>query len=306
MIDKVRDTVDEVSNRLKSPFFYSYLISWLLVNWKVSLYLLWPKKIFEPINGDGFEFIRSEITILSFLYPIGGAILYTLLAPLVRNAVNAFNVYMNKKGSEWVFKISKDASVSFDKYLKLRAALKNRTKALSDALNQEEDLFNQLEDVKTRLVQVESKNSELENRKTELEQNQREMTDATFIDGLWKLTYTDEFNKVLKGMEILEIRDGKYFVYDKGTENDLEKYQKDFKSYPKMEVFLIEEFYFIKKDAKLVFVKNRLSMNEQFKYENKISYLKYNLNLLHIEGRNIMRGYENSTTKVIYERVIDN
>lgn len=37
MIDKVRDTLDEVSNRLKSPFFYSYMISWLLVNWEVSL-----------------------------------------------------------------------------------------------------------------------------------------------------------------------------------------------------------------------------------------------------------------------------
>jgi len=121
MIGDIKDLFKPISQRLSTPLFSSFIISWLIVNWRVIIGLIFFNK--EDLQKEGYtsfiKFIEFYISQPgSLLWPIFGSIFYTFFFPFVRIGISAMYQYVKKISSIWNFRISKDGSVSVEQYLK--------------------------------------------------------------------------------------------------------------------------------------------------------------------------------------------
>ena len=87
-MDKASDIHQELKDRLASPLFFSFLISWCIINWKIIIGLIFYKN--SELKMDGYisyiDFITQNLKASHTLfYPLFAAILYTFIYPIVRN-----------------------------------------------------------------------------------------------------------------------------------------------------------------------------------------------------------------------------
>jgi hypothetical protein len=60
MMENINEFIKNFRKRLSSPFFFSFIVSWVLANWKVTIALLWYNSDLYPKEGDLIKFIESK------------------------------------------------------------------------------------------------------------------------------------------------------------------------------------------------------------------------------------------------------
>jgi hypothetical protein len=117
--ERVEDVIKNAKDRLTNPFFFSFIISWVIWNWEVTIALIWYD--IQQIKAAGysniFDFIRCQT--YSFWLPVICAIGYTVLAPFFRNGLSVLHAWVNSKGNDYVFKFTKQSTVPVEMYMKL-------------------------------------------------------------------------------------------------------------------------------------------------------------------------------------------
>jgi uncharacterized membrane protein len=82
-MERIQQAFDNLKERLNNPLVFSFIISWIFLNWKVTVALLWH----DSSNDDNshiklINFIVENTSIYnSIVLPLGYAILYTFLSP---------------------------------------------------------------------------------------------------------------------------------------------------------------------------------------------------------------------------------
>lgn len=103
MEEKIKDVYENIKDRLSNPLIFSFLCSWLVLNWKIPVALIWYDK--SQFSGCGcqtiFDFIewhwKKEGT---FWWPVLIAFTYTLLIPFVKNGIRIIFVRAQKWGDK--------------------------------------------------------------------------------------------------------------------------------------------------------------------------------------------------------------
>lgn len=185
-MEKINELVNSIKERLSNPFIFSFLISWLIYNWKIPVGLFWynqPELKTQGYNGT-FDLISQEaLTRSSFVYPLCFAIAYILFNPLIRNLIAAFNAWMTRWGSDLFYFVSKDSKISTSKFLALRDRYNNLNKDLENAIR-DESLY--LE----RTGNLEKRNAELIKQNDILKVNAANFSDVfnvEFLNGKWEI-----------------------------------------------------------------------------------------------------------------------
>lgn len=163
-MDKVSDIYIELKDRLSSPIFFSFIISWCVINWRVIIGLLFYKS--SDLKIDGYS---SYIDLISTNYhwsntiiiPLTSALLYTFFYPIVRNCIYAFNTWTKKWGNNWNLKLSRTSNISIGKYIALRDTYKERTELLNKVLTEEGEYLNQIETLRNDVLKVQEENISL-------------------------------------------------------------------------------------------------------------------------------------------------
>lgn len=168
MINKISDVFKDVKDRLSSPLFFSFLLSWIITNWRITVALLWydPAQIENEKYRSVFDFIQKNTysyTSFWFWWPLVFAILFTGINPVVRNFVSWFNTFMNKKGEAWRQNTTMDSNVPMTKFLAQKAEYDKRTKILEKIIKDESKTIEDFQKEHTGKLAAEQKNIELSN-----------------------------------------------------------------------------------------------------------------------------------------------
>lgn len=284
MIDRVTDVFNNIKERFSSPLFFSFACAWLIINWEVTLSLFVDKTQIEKEGANTiFQFITKQKNTENFiLKPLGVAIAYTILAPLVKNLIKIFNSRINRWGENWSLAILKRSNVSLSKYIKLREDYENRSKTLEEIISKENIVIEESRRTETQNMELQS---QILNIKAEIiEKNKfiNELTDFRKLDGKWENTYTLKDGRSDK--EDIYISDGRYYVYESdGQQNH---------------VFNITHFWYDNRNGNISFIKELTPHGKTLRPQHE----HFNINHLKFHNKDFMAGMENYTTKIAYRR----
>jgi len=122
-MDKVSEFFKELKNRFSNPLFFSFVIGWLVVNWKIVVGLLFYSN--AQLQKDGYSsyfdlIFKTSNFEKTFFFPLLIAIGYTFFFPIIRNLIAMFNAWNHKVGNKKVLEISNEGKISVSKHKKLR------------------------------------------------------------------------------------------------------------------------------------------------------------------------------------------
>lgn len=282
-MEKVSSFFDHLKERFSNPLFFSFLISWLVVNWRISIALIWfdPKQIEATSNKSIFEFIEKNIgSDKVFWIPLLCALGYTLGMPVMRNLIRIFYSWVDKWGDKLNLRILSNGYISINKYLKLRSDHEERTKLLQDVISKEGQYLEQYNGLKTELLQSQNSNNETIQKLQSLEKTINDYNDTKILAGRWQCSF--EFPNGTKGTEEVFIE---YSDYNIVTEFG-EKNRK----------FLIRDFHYDNRSGAVFFIK------EVIEKEKHSLDTRSNINRLKFETKDTLVGTENYVIKIEYRR----
>jgi|GEM_PF-2521743 len=122
-METVNEFLKDLRSRLTSPFFGSFLISWVIINWRIPVALLFYKQ--DDLHLDGYN---SYIDVISsnydnwnfFGWPIASAFGYTFIYPFFRDFIRKIHARIAKVTDAKLLKISKDGYISVSKHMELQ------------------------------------------------------------------------------------------------------------------------------------------------------------------------------------------
>jgi len=191
-MEKLSDILASVKERATNPFVFSFVISWLICNWRVTYALLWYDV--NEVHREGFSTVFDFIEAQTFEYgrPIWIAVGYTFGLPIIKNISSVFASAINAGGSWLSFKISKDSPVSVDRYMNLRINLRRKEEQVADLINTEEKrnaLYNesqkQVIDIQAKLVDEQTQHLALKNVMVERHAENLRIFDFNLVQGRW-------------------------------------------------------------------------------------------------------------------------
>lgn len=147
-MDKISEIFNNIKDRLSNPFIFSFLISWLVYNWRIPVALFWFDEKQISANGCSsiFEFIADDWKRNGYFWtPLFIGLGYTFLFPIFKNLISAFQTWTLKWGEEWNLSISKGSKISLEKYLTLRESYIKEQKKLEELISSESIFINELE-----------------------------------------------------------------------------------------------------------------------------------------------------------------
>jgi len=337
-MDKISDIFKNIKDRLSSPLFFSFILSWIICNWKVTIALLWydPKQIDPNKFKSIFDFIYLNTDPWhTFYLPLILALAYTILSPIVSNAIRLFNSLIDKIGENKNLEITKGSNIPIAKFLSLKENYDARTEVLEKIIKDEnktkEDyerehterlkLDQQLLKVTEDLTRAEQKNatvtsefSAVNNAKmqfakenSEFEKTNKELTlfrlsvfNINMLDGRWEFS----INNALEGIsekQILQISGGAVYLI-KGTSRE--------------HISDIRHFFYDAQNRKVFFIKYTLPhvVSSQIRQTDKgdafrsvevdSSKIHLFINELILRSDDLLDGTENQTSLVTYKKII--
>lgn len=223
-METLKELISSLSERLKNPLINSFIISWLIYNWRVPIALLFYDN--EDIRCDGFysfnSFIGYEISkVGTFCVPFLCSVSYILVFPFLRNWMSELNAWFISWGSERTLKRSKEGFISTDKYMTLRETLKIKEDNLAKIIKEESKYLEEIQELKISNERLATDNlaiNSIENERRNVQQELDKVNDAfqkvkdELFDKQTKLNlFNERFNysdiKFLKGNWKLSIKD---------------------------------------------------------------------------------------------------
>jgi len=190
-MDKFGDFFKELRSRFSSPFFSSFVIAWLIINWRVPVALIFYKlaEFQSTEHKSYFGIIQDTVTGWTGLWsPLFAAIGYTFVAPLIKNAIRALNAFLDAKGMDWSLRAAKRGNnISLERYMQLRDSYKAKEEALVNLYGEESkylelnnELHGKVDDFRVKYENISASYERL-----------RSQSDLKTYDGIWKLNYLD-------------------------------------------------------------------------------------------------------------------
>ncbi len=221
-MDQIKSLSVLIRERLTSPFIFSFLISWLLINWEIPIAILFMNKT-ELVEGNYISFISNHILDRSkainqpLVYALGYTILYPFLKVLI-NAISDISSVLYNKIS--LFITGKD-SIPGKNYLEIIKKHENSERAFIEFENNErKDLNDRILDYETEkqalLVEISNANSQL----IELNRKSNDFNisiDMSLLQGSWMNEHIYPDGKV--GKEEVYIDGNLYYQVNNNQRN---------------------------------------------------------------------------------------
>lgn len=264
-MESLKEFLDQLKERLTSPFFFSFLIAWLVLNWQITIALFWWNDD-QWGNLNIFQFIEANATLFrSLIYPLIFALGYTFGYPFFAMISNAVATFANTKAQNWQLSISKSSKVSIDKLLEERKQLQEKRTELESVVAEEKKYKSERDkavvDKESLEISLSAKTKEFENQKLitlqhvekikEVESQIEQINNLIILLGLYTL-------KNSKAEVIIEIDSTAIVLLGRTNPEKYVRYN------DKLEIFTIRSFYFhpTRKTAVLVVMANPKALSK--------------------------------------------
>lgn len=247
-METLKNLFTPVYDRVKSPFYSTFVVSWLLVNWKVIYALLSNDIHFKGYNL--FHYLQLRLNICEnplpiIIYPAALSTIYIFGLPFIDLLIFSFSESKKQEKLEKKYKITKQYTVSGEKFIDLLLNYKKQKEELSK-------LDDDIKFKESEWMAKEKTHTELLNKVANLEINLQRTTPASlniFFPGNWVCRYrSDLISEPLR--EEFEIDGGYYKVIDNNHTTKIE--------------FEIRNIIFDSNNKKLTFYKIRYKSGKEF------------------------------------------
>ena len=220
--DAFSSTKELITDRFSSPFIFSFVISWILINFKTILILLTDVtkefNIYEKLVLTD-QIIRLSILDLhlngyflylnGFIYPLGIAILYTFVYPYVDLFITTYTLKQKVKirnvrvdAEKNIYHTQKDVEKKLEKYIRIEKDLNDqiiRGEQIEFRLRKYIDVLESQVKINS---EVQQKKDELESQLKEIQENyEKSKKEAVIINNL-----KDSLNKGFGQVEIDKLK----------------------------------------------------------------------------------------------------
>jgi hypothetical protein len=246
-METLKNLFTPVNDRVKSPFYSTFIVSWILVNWKIFFVLFSDDKIFEGYNKLNYLKLQISINHIDtlLLIPILFTTLYIYFLPQIDIIIFRYVTTNQAKKLEDKYRITKQYTVSGEKFIDL----------LLNYRKQKEELSKLDDDIKfkeSEWMAKEKTHTELLNKIANLEINLQRSTPASlniFFQGNWVCRYRSDLSSQ-HAREEFEI-DGRFYkVINNNYTNKIE--------------FEIRNIIFDSQSKKLTFYKIQYKSDKEF------------------------------------------
>lgn len=290
-----KETIDDLLTSLKerftNPLAFSFLCSWLLVNWRVVLALFWNDAVEVEVKESGglIAFVAGQFSwCKSFWMPLFIGVLLVLLLPLGRAALQMFYAYVNREATDRVLGIRGEGMISVRSYLRLREDYRSRTERLMEIVQQDTESAGERARLETQIVESERSRIAIAKDLQQVDSLYKKATDIGVLDGRWRNDYVDNAGRT--GSEIVSIDGGKYSINEEvGGGAQILRH-----------VFTIVGFNYNQATKRVTFTKElvpeekvRRAPHEHFAFND----LSFN------DDESAMSGTENRIVKITYTRI---
>lgn len=180
-MDKIADFFKEIKSRLSSPLIFSFILSWMIINWRVTISLIFYK--ISELSKDSYNsyldlIAKNSSTWAYLIFPLIIAVLYTFGFPFIRSGIQLFQTWLNIDTDKKIQKMSNSVTIPMERYLKDRRKYIELSEQLKDIMDKESEYVTQ--------------NLELQTEKNNLQKSLAEYSDLSsihFLDGYWDIQH---------------------------------------------------------------------------------------------------------------------
>lgn len=290
--ETIDDLLSSLKDRFTNPVAFSFLCSWVVINWRVILALLWTDDLKADIHAAGglVEYVSSQFTWWrSFCLPLLLGTCLVLLLPIVKALLQMFYAYVNREGMNRVLAIKQDGNISVRSYLRLRKDFSDRTSELMRIVKEDTEASGDRNRLQTSIIELQRHSQSLTNEVQALQELLNRSIDVGRLNGTWRLEFMDNANRT--GSELVTISDGTYVVHMSrlGTVN-------------RKHAFNLVGYKHDPNTRHVTFVKE--VVEEEKPNRPPLEHFLFNDLNFDMDG-NTMHGTENRLTKVKYTRIKD-
>ncbi|MNE06826.1 hypothetical protein D3C80_994260 [compost metagenome] len=199
-MEKIQDFLKSLTERFSNPFIFSFICSWLIVNWRITIgVLFYNAQTLSKVGYDSYlTMIRCEATEWNYLwFPVILAAAYTSIFPFVKIGTASLQTLADKFTNQASLYISEGSTVPIDEYTKLTKEVEadkvELGKLLSkNRINEQEGikLANEIDLLKienqNHLIEIEKQKAYNQNLTSELDKINK-WNSLDFISGLYRV-----------------------------------------------------------------------------------------------------------------------
>ncbi|MCX3264801.1 hypothetical protein [Pedobacter agri] len=197
-MDDFKDFFKDLRDRVSNPFFTSFIISWLLTNWPITIAIIFYDD--ADVKSDGFrslyqliKFYATPMTV--FVEPFFWAIVVTYSFPYVKSIIKLHSAEISAKNETDILAKTKAGSMPLAKFIKLRNAHIDTINVL-EKLNEEEsqylvenaNLKKDNEQLKLEKIKIQSEYGLSEQRFNRY----KELSRYGMTNGKWQVNFTSK------------------------------------------------------------------------------------------------------------------
>lgn len=203
-MDKLNDIFKEIKQRVTSPLIFSFLLSWIIINWRVTIGLVFYK--IEDLAKDQYQsytdlIVKNYGPWHYYYYPILIAIGYTFVFPFIRSGIKLFQSWLNRETDKRLFKIAGTTTVPMERFIKDRELYLSNTEKLKEIMDKESEYLNENQTLRAERNRLQEQLNEYST-----------LSHSNFLNGYWDVKH------ILDGEEKTErvnISQGKFYKPDK-------------------------------------------------------------------------------------------
>lgn len=246
-MDKITDFFKEVKNRLTNPFISSFILSWLITNWRipVGFFKYTNEELHKDAYGGYMQLVYNEAEWCNFFWiPFIVAVFYTLGWPFIHGEIisihSRIRVYYDKKNIE----IMKEHYVPMDTYVKKKEKFDEAAKQLqkiykedSDTIKLNEKLITEKRELEGKLTSSQNQYNDLLNNSNSLQSNFETLrsisaglkkqveiyssqTNLKHLEGTWQLTQIEKQHDTNRQTDLTIVIKGDKMYHKLSTNNE--------------------------------------------------------------------------------------
>ena len=187
-MEKVNDFIKEIKFRITTPFFSSFIISWLIVNWNIVFGVLFYDNHSLLVDGykSKIDLVNQSCSISKILgYPLVGVSIYVLVFPFLRNGIQILNGWFNRWGTKATLNIMREGVIPMAKYISVKEGFEQRTKELIEAFAEDQRLIQSNNELAEKIQILEGERV----RSIDALNSIKQKSNLSFFEGYWKLRF---------------------------------------------------------------------------------------------------------------------
>ncbi|WP_343788801.1 hypothetical protein [Wandonia haliotis] len=97
-MEKIKATIEStIKERMKSPFYGTFIISWIICNWKIFVVLFFVSS--KDLESNKLDFISNKLIspLYGFTYPLGATILLILIIPWINEVAFKIKLFFEER-----------------------------------------------------------------------------------------------------------------------------------------------------------------------------------------------------------------